>query len=82
MYDKDFYFFSFLSFISVLYFIEADSWLNPKGLSPGGGLPLVFAVEDFTVFRQIVFDIFFCIQHKSIFNRMSDSNTTMPHLRK
>ena len=56
---------------------------TPRVLSSGGGLPLGFDVEAFTVFRLMVLAIFFfCIQHKSIFNRTSGSNIDMMYLRK
>ena len=37
--ENDLCFFSSLSLINVLYFIESDRWFKPKGLSPGGGFP-------------------------------------------
>ena len=39
MNDKDFWFFSFFGIITIFHSIEANRWLKPQCLSPGGGLP-------------------------------------------
>ena len=43
--DKDFCFLSFLSLITIFYFIEAYFWINPKVLSLSGGFHEGLAAE-------------------------------------
>ena len=84
--NKDFCFFSFFSIITILYRIESDLWLNTKGLIPGRRLAR--RLFWWSLYRSFLtdglghgqkWDIF--IQHKSIINQTSVSNTTVPHLR-
>ena len=82
MKNQDFCFFSFFGLSTVLYFIEADIWLNPKGLSLVVDFPLGLAVDTLTVFRMMVLATFYFFRHKSIFNWTSGSNITMPYLRR
>ena len=85
MSDKDLCNLSLFSLIIVFYSIEADSWINTKVLSPGGGFTKDLAVEAFTVFLLLM-DLailgFLIFQHKPIFNRTSVVKFDMPHLKK
>ena len=78
--DKDFCFLSFFSIIIIFYRIEAGSWFKPNSLSPGGGFLLCLTVEALTVFRLALFSIFSLFQRKFIFNWISGSSITTPHL--
>ena len=67
VHDKDFYFFSFLSLITVFYFIEADSWLKLKGSTPRKRIALSFVCILFIVFRLMVLVILFFVVITSSF---------------
>ena len=81
MNDKDLCFFYFLGPIDVLYFIESDIWINPKGFIPGRRLAIRLGFQFLSQFQTdgILHLIF---QRKLIFNWTSVSNISMPYLRK
>ena len=84
--DKDLCFFSFFILIDLLYSIELDFWINPKGFISRrrlaqriGGLSLDIDFLTDGLGHGQKWDVF--IQHKLIINRTSGSNITIPHLR-
>ena len=56
--DKDFYFFSFLGYITILYIIEADIWINTKGFIPWWKLVVRVGCWGLNFLRLMVLAIF------------------------
>ena len=84
VYDKYFWWLSFLGVITVFYFIETDTYIKPKGFIYGWRLSVRIECCGLTVSIIMVLAVFILIfiQHKSIFNRTSRINITMPNLGK
>ena len=84
--DKNFCFLYFFSLISIFYIIGADIWINSKGFIPRRRISrrLGYWSLDKAFLNDGLWHVQkgdFFIEHKSIINRTSGSNITMPHLR-